>query len=107
MELVGETQLGQLIVKDFVTLLKSVSILFAAIEINLDARLLDRSRVSFNDEHRIDRLKISFVRWIAENLTDQLHHELRAAIAAFWMRHVGEQSGAVSRHGREHIGILE
>src|SRR6185295_18049799 len=107
MKLVRKSQLRELLVKSLVGFLESITILLAAVEVNLDSGFLYRGGVRLGNEHRIDGFEKLFVGRIAKDLADQLHHELRSPIPSRRMRKLGKQRSAVSRDARKHLGMLE
>ena len=91
-------ELRQALIKLLVGFLKAVAILLAAIEIDLQAGLLDRRSVDFGQIHRVDRTEELFVGRGAEDIADDLQHELRTAIIAGRVRQFRKQRGAMCRH---------
>src|SRR5689334_20716632 len=89
-KLVNNAEFRQLIVEELIALLKSVTILLAAIEIDFDSGFFDRRSVLLGDKNRVHRAEEFFIRRIAKDLPDYLKHELRAAIGARRMRQLSE-----------------
>src|SRR5262252_6603725 len=98
MKLMSQAKLCQFLVEGFVRFCEAIPVLVADIEIDLDARLLNRGEVLLYQKHGIRRAEIFFVRWIAKNLSDQLRQEHRPAIATCRLRQFGYKRGAMGSY---------